>query len=434
MNRPPMPLATAKPAALLSTSRQLVLYLLAGVAAPAVIWMMLGGVTLAEPLVQFTLVQIALANIAAWRILARLRTYARARLLSYVLPVNSVTFGAMVAVNSVLRLNYSTTLFAACLLSTLAVSYLVTARIRHANPTLSHYIVPGGQIGSALLGWGFKELPSPAVLRDLIDEKQISGSVIADLHHDHSAEWEALLAYAALQGIPVYHYWLIEEALTGEVRIDRLRENELGSLIPNLPYMAGKRVFDLVSAALALVLLAPLMLLLAIAIRVDSSGPAIFIQKRIGFRGQTFRMIKFRTMADDNAVGNTGADRDHAITQEFDARITRIGRFLRRFRLDELPQIWNIVKGEMSWIGPRPEASSLSDWYATEIPFYAYRHIVRPGLTGWAQVNQGHVADLDSIQAKLRLDFYYVKNLSLWLDILIAMKTLRVLAQGIGAK
>ena len=86
------------------------------------------------------------------------------------------------------------------------------------------------------------------------------------------------------------------------------------------------------------------------------------------------------------------------------------------------------------WIGPRPEARELADWYESEIPFYSYRHIVRPGITGWAQVNQGHVADLDSVRAKLRLDFYYVKNLSLWLDILIALKTLRVIVQGIGAK
>ena len=96
--------------------------------------------------------------------------------------------------------------------------------------------------------------------------------------------------------------------------------------------------------------------------------------------------------------------------------------------------MWNILKGDMSWIGPRPEARALADWYEQEIPFYSYRHIVRPGITGWAQVNQGHVADIDAVTTKLRLDFYYVKNLSLWLDILIGLKTLRVIAGGIGAK
>jgi lipopolysaccharide/colanic/teichoic acid biosynthesis glycosyltransferase len=107
---------------------------------------------------------------------------------------------------------------------------------------------------------------------------------------------------------------------------------------------------------------------------------------------------------------------------------------LRKTRLDELPQAWNILLGDMSWIGPRPEARDLADWYEQEIPFYSYRHIVRPGITGWAQVNQGHVTDIGSIEAKLRYDFFYVKNLSLWLDLLIALKTLRVVARGFGAR
>jgi len=122
------------------------------------------------------------------------------------------------------------------------------------------------------------------------------------------------------------------------------------------------------------------------------------------------------------------------VTRDGDDRITRVGRFLRKTRLDELPQAWNILKGEMSWIGPRPEASELANWYEDQIPFYAYRHIVRPGITGWAQVNQGHVADVDEVRAKLRFDFYYIKNLSLWLDLLIALKTIRVVLGGIGAK
>ncbi|MCB0182606.1 MAG: sugar transferase, partial [Anaerolineae bacterium] len=126
--------------------------------------------------------------------------------------------------------------------------------------------------------------------------------------------------------------------------------------------------------------------------------------------------------------------RDDAMTKDDDDRITRVGRFLRKVRLDELPQAWNILKGEMSWIGPRPEAISLSEWYENEIPFYSYRHIVRPGLTGWAQVNQGHVTGVDTATHKLRFDFYYVKNISLWLDVLIALKTLRVVAGGFGAR
>ena len=109
-------------------------------------------------------------------------------------------------------------------------------------------------------------------------------------------------------------------------------------------------------------------------------------------------------------------------------------RFLRRTRLDELPQILNILAGDMSWIGPRPEAIDLSTWYEAEIPFYSYRHIVRPGITGWAQVNQGHVADLAEINMKLQYDFFYVKNFSAWLDILITMRTVVVMLNGFGSK
>jgi lipopolysaccharide/colanic/teichoic acid biosynthesis glycosyltransferase len=114
--------------------------------------------------------------------------------------------------------------------------------------------------------------------------------------------------------------------------------------------------------------------------------------------------------------------------------VTRVGRFLRRTRIDELPQIWNILRGEMSWIGPRPEATSLSSWYEGELAFYRYRHIVRPGISGWAQVNQGHVSSIDDVNHKLRFDFYYIKNISYWLDVLIFFKTLRVVLNGFGSK
>ena len=117
-----------------------------------------------------------------------------------------------------------------------------------------------------------------------------------------------------------------------------------------------------------------------------------------------------------------------------DERITRFGAFLRKYRIDELPQVINILRGEMSWIGPRPEALPLSQWYQEELPFYSYRHVVRPGITGWAQVNQGHVTSSDQVLEKLHYDFFYIKNLSIWLDLLIVLKTIRVVLLGTGAK
>jgi lipopolysaccharide/colanic/teichoic acid biosynthesis glycosyltransferase len=180
------------------------------------------------------------------------------------------------------------------------------------------------------------------------------------------------------------------------------------------------------------VLLLPILLLVALAIRLDSSGPIIFRQQRIGFRGEPFIVYKFRSMCvkRDDSVNA----RIHAMTQSNDQRVTRIGRFLRTSRLDELPQIFNILKGEMSWIGPRPEAEVLSRWYENEIPFYRYRHIVRPGITGWAQVSQGHVADVEDVRQKLHYDFYYIKHFSPWIDLLIVARTLRTMATGFGAR
>ena len=123
-----------------------------------------------------------------------------------------------------------------------------------------------------------------------------------------------------------------------------------------------------------------------------------------------------------------------AITERGDDRITRVGRALRRMRLDELPQIINILRFEMSWIGPRPEALALSGWYTDEIPFYRYRHVVKPGITGWAQVNQGHVAGVGQVLEKLHYDFYYIKYFSPWLDVLIVFRTIKTMLTGQGAR
>lgn len=143
----------------------------------------------------------------------------------------------------------------------------------------------------------------------------------------------------------------------------------------------------------------------------------------MGYRGNVFTLYKFRTMTTE--FDTTQSERDRAITQDDDRRITRLGRFLRRTRIDELPQMINILRGEMSWIGPRPEAVPLSEWYEKELPFYRYRHIVRPGISGWAQVMQGHVAAPNEVLEKLHYDFYYIKNFSPWLDLLIVLKTIR---------
>lgn len=157
----------------------------------------------------------------------------------------------------------------------------------------------------------------------------------------------------------------------------------------------------------------PVAAVIALAIRLDSKGPALFRQKRVGQSGKPITVYKFRTMSD---IG-FAEERNAAMIGEDDERVTRIGHFLRSSRLDELPQILNILMGEMSWIASRPEAAILCKWYTSEISFYRYRHVVKPGISGWAQVNQGHVADVDEVHRKLQYDFYYIKYFSHWLDV-----------------
>ncbi|MDP5280687.1 sugar transferase [Sphingomonas sp. DG1-23] len=257
-------------------------------------------------------------------------------------------------------------------------------------------------------------------------------AVAADLRADIPNEWDRALADFVLAGIPVYDVKQLLESLTGRVEIKHLSENSFGSLAPLSPYLRLRSVVDKIIALAAIVCLTPLLLVVAVLVRIDSPGPALFRQERVGYRGIVFEVIKFRTMRLASDSGDSQIET--AITKPGDRRITRLGQLLRRSRIDELPQIINILRGEMSWIGPRPEAVVLSRWYEQEIPFYRYRHIVPPGITGWAQVRLGHVAQINEVQEKLHYDFYYIKHFSLWLDFLITLKTLKTMFTGFGAR
>jgi lipopolysaccharide/colanic/teichoic acid biosynthesis glycosyltransferase len=254
----------------------------------------------------------------------------------------------------------------------------------------------------------------------------ISG-IVADLRADLSEEWERSITQAALSGVPVYHWKQIAETLNGTVEIEHLSENTLGSLLPSSLYLRLKRMVDCFLAVLALPFVALIALPTALAIRILDGGPVLFFQERMGLGARPFTMIKFRTM-------RAGSSEEKLFTEENDPRITKVGRFLRRYRIDELPQIVNILRGEMSWIGPRPEAVPLAKWYEGQIPFYAYRHIVRPGITGWAQVHLGNVAEIKAATGKLHYDFFYIKYFSPWLDLLIVAKTVGILMSGRGAR
>lgn len=366
-----------------------------------------------------------LCAIVSIAILRQLRFYPGVAVAPSILPVVAIVFGVLLAAIIGLRVTYSSKVLIVAFMGTLAARYAITA-MRSRSKGLLYYLVPGGRVGV------IEELPSAAVFRIAAPtlDNLPDCVIVADLGADLSDDWERFLAEAAISGRPIYHYKQVWEAETGRVQIDHLSENGFGALVPSIAYQKMKRVIDLVFCVLLLPFVIPVIAVCGILIKSDSEGPVFFRQRRMGFRGKVFHVLKLRTMTE----GHDGGDRTLSVTQNGDQRITKIGHFLRQSRLDELPQIVNIIRGEMSWIGPRPEAVSLSALYENEIPFYRYRHIVRPGISGWAQVNQGHVADVSEVHEKLQYDFYYVKNLSYWLDIIIALRTIKVMLSGFGAK
>lgn len=344
---------------------------------------------------------------------------------AYIMPSFTISFSCLLLFLILSRVHYSRSLLFISFIVVIVWYAIVHAADRHRR-VLTIGIVPGSDLRSLLevRGVRWKSLSDPAEIASV-------DAVAADLRIDVPTDWDRALADCALAGVPVYHSKHLAESLTGMVQLEHLSENNFGTLTPISAFMNFKHGVDWVIAALVGIFFAPFLILVAIVIRFDSPGPSIFRQTRIGYRGKPFTVYKFRTMS---ATPTAQGVLDAAKTQSGDKRITRIGAFLRRSRIDELPQIFNILKGEMSWIGPRPEAQILSQWYESEIPFYRYRHIVRPGLTGWAQVHQGHVAEVEDVKTKLYYDFYYIKTYSPWIDLLIVAKTIQTILNGFGAK
>lgn len=193
-------------------------------------------------------------------------------------------------------------------------------------------------------------------------------------------------------------------------------------------YAHIKRAADVILAALVLLMAAPVMAAAAIAVRLDSCGPILYRQTRTGMGGRTFTIAKFRSMRTDAEAGGA------KWAMANDPRVTRIGRFLRRSRVDELPQLWNVLRGDMSMIGPRPERPEFNQQLEQQIPWYDLRHLVKPGLSGWAQVNYPYGASVEDALRKLEFDLYYIKNQSFVLDTIIVLRTIRVVLRGFGSR
>jgi lipopolysaccharide/colanic/teichoic acid biosynthesis glycosyltransferase len=376
---------------------------------------------------QTTIVAAMAAHLLGYAIYKRLDVFPGVATFSTILPAFVISYGLVFLFIFFLRLEYSRFQAGGSFLISASWYFGLSLFVNRLQP-YRLAIVPMGDVEPLMrvdsVTW--ERLASPDARLGRVQ------GVVADLRADLPETWERFITSCVLAGLPVYHVKQILESLTGRVAIEHLSENTLRSLNPNQDYFEIKQAIDWLSAFAVLVIGAPFLLLLALAIRLESPGPALFRQERVGYRGSLFTVYKFRTMRTDCA--DKRSEKDQAITQKDDQRITRIGRVLRRTRIDELPQAINILRGEMSWIGPRPEAAVLSRWYEGELPFYPYRHIVRPGITGWAQVNQGHVASVREVHDKLYYDFYYIKNFSPWLDLVVALRTVRIMLTGFGAK
>jgi len=223
---------------------------------------------------------------------------------------------------------------------------------------------------------------------------------------------------------------LFEEA-AGRISVDSLHPSALifsEGFRRRLISRISKRFLDLVISAVGLVVLIPLFILVAALIRVDSPGPIFYRQTRVGLRGQPYLIWKFRSMRQD-------AEKHGPRCAEMnDPRVSRVGRWLRKARIDELPQLINVLKGEMSLVGPRPERPVFVETLRTQIPYYDIRHTVRPGITGWAQVKFRYGASQEDSHMKLQYDLFYVKNLSFHFDLTILIRTIRVILLGEGAR
>ncbi|MDH5698944.1 MAG: TIGR03013 family PEP-CTERM/XrtA system glycosyltransferase [Nitrospirota bacterium] len=267
-------------------------------------------------------------------------------------------------------------------------------------------------------------------LFELSEKHQIEMVVVCIEDRRGALPLDSLLDVKSM-GLEVVDGHRLYEAECGRLSLDELKPSFLifSSGFRRKPLiMFLKRLGDFFGALLGLVALAPALGLIALLIKLDSPGPVLYRQLRVGHHGYPWVVLKFRSMRNDaEAEGIQWATVG-------DARVTRIGGWLRRLRLDELPQLFNVLKGEMSLVGPRPERPHFVQELRTCIPYYDLRHTVRPGLTGWAQICFHYAGSLEDSSVKLQYDLYYVKNLSLWLDLRILCRTIRVVLRGEGAR
>lgn len=235
-----------------------------------------------------------------------------------------------------------------------------------------------------------------------------------------------------MQGITIEDHSTFLEKLTGKLMVENLNPSHLifSDGFKKFKIMLTiKRLAEIFLSLAGLIILSPLMLLVSIMIKIDSQGPAFFKQERVGENGRIFNIYKFRSMRND-AEGHTGP----IWARENDPRITRVGRYIRKVRIDEIPQLWNVLNGDMSFIGPRPERLYFVEDLTKMIPYYSQRHSVKPGITGWAQTKYPYGASEEDALEKLKYELYYIKYMSPFFDLFILFETVKIVLFGKGAR
>lgn len=281
-----------------------------------------------------------------------------------------------------------------------------------------------------------EKLVNPSIIGDQsqildIATKERVDRIIVAIEERRGKFPDAQLLECKMRGIAIEEGIEFYEHLTGRLQVESLRPSFLifsGGFKKSKLTMWVKRVSGLSLSLIGLILLSPFILVISILIKIDSHGPVFYRQERVGERGKIFKLLKFRSMVENaEANGPVWAEQD-------DRRITRVGRWLRRWRLDEIPQMFNVLKGDMSFVGPRPERSFFVERLRKEIPFYDQRFSVKPGVTGWAQIKYRYGASKEDASEKLKYDLYYIKNLSPLYDLLIIFETIKVVLFAKGAR
>ncbi|WGE67479.1 exopolysaccharide biosynthesis polyprenyl glycosylphosphotransferase [Actinobacillus equuli subsp. haemolyticus] len=340
------------------------------------------------------------------------------------LPSVIVTYSFSLVVITLFQVTYSVAYFVCHILLVIGLDYW-SNRMKYSGPNPTIHYIPLGKAKN------LEQIPNVnwVKLEDPNQSVQNMQTLVADLYSPKlTDEWERFISKQTLAGVDTYNVRQIRESLTGRTKITHMYENDLGSLQPSVAYLRTKQFIDSVLVLLSFPLVLPMMLITAILIKLESEGPVLFIQKRIGQKGEEFSIYKFRSMCKDS-------EKDGAkLATVGDMRVTRVGKFIRKTRIDELPQFFNVLKGDMALIGPRPEQKAFVEQFDQNIPFYNYRHIVKPGITGWAQVTHGYAATEDETQVKIEHDFYYIRHFSFALDVLIFFKTIQTMLTGFGAR